>query len=52
MDDGATDEIARVTAELRMAEHRERAVSGLMQTMARSTFDLESLLQSITDIAA
>ena len=52
MVDDAAREIERLTGELRMAQDRERAVSDLMQTMARSTFDIESLLQSITDIAA
>lgn len=35
-----------------MAEDREQAVSNLMQTLARSTFDLDTVLQSIADIAA
>ena len=52
MDDEAAREIARLTDALRMAEDRERAVSDLMQSLARSTFDLDTLLQSIADIAA
>ena len=52
MDDEAARDIARLTGELRMAEDRERAVSSLMQTLARSTFDLGAVLQSIADIAA
>ena len=52
MDDEAAREVARLTDALRMAEDRERAVSNLMQTLARSTFDLDTVLQSIADIAA
>ena len=51
MDDEAAREISRLRDELRMAEDRERAVSSLMQTLARSAFDLDTVLQTITDIA-
>jgi class 3 adenylate cyclase len=50
-DNDAAREVARLRDEVLMAEDRERAVSDLMQTMARSTFDLEALLQSVADIA-
>jgi class 3 adenylate cyclase len=46
-----TDEVERLRAELRAAEEREAAVADLLQTLARSRFDLDSVLQTVIDRA-
>ncbi|HEX2029904.1 MAG TPA: adenylate/guanylate cyclase domain-containing protein [Actinomycetota bacterium] len=45
------DDRADLAQQLRSAEQREAAVRELMQTMARSNFDLQTLLQTVTDRA-
>lgn len=49
--DGPVDQVAELRAQLRFAEDREAAVRDLIQTMARSTFDLQTLLQTVIDRA-
>lgn len=48
---GRTEETPDFRAQLRSAEEREAAVRDLMQTMARSPFDLQELLQTVIDRA-
>ena len=53
MSDGEApqDEIARLVGELRRAQEREAAVRDLIQGMAQSRFDLQTLLQTVVDRA-
>ncbi|MCA1702903.1 MAG: GAF domain-containing protein [Actinobacteria bacterium] len=46
---GRPDEIAELREELRHAEEREAAVREVTQTIARSTFDLQLVLQAVVD---
>jgi|SoiMethySBSTD1v2_1073268.scaffolds.fasta_scaffold62646_2 class 3 adenylate cyclase len=41
------DEVARLRAELEGAEDREAALHDVIQTIARSTFDLDAVLQTV-----
>ena len=45
------DEVARLRAELETAEDREAALHDVIQTIARSTFDLDTVLQTVVDRA-
>jgi class 3 adenylate cyclase len=45
------DELARLRAELETAEDREAALRDVIQTIARSTFDLDAVLQTVIDRA-
>jgi class 3 adenylate cyclase len=45
------EEIAQLRAERQSAERREAAVRDVIQTIARSTFDLEVVLQTVIDRA-
>ena len=48
----ANDErVSELLRELRLAEEREAAVRDVIQTMARSTFDLQTVLQTVIDRA-
>jgi adenylate cyclase len=51
-DSNARNEIAQLRIELQSAEEREAAVRDVIQTIARSTFDLEVVLQTVIDRAA
>lgn len=51
MTDDRMDDAARLRAQLRLAEEREEAIRDVIQTMARSTFDLETVLQTVIDQA-
>ena len=47
-DDAETrDEVATLRAELERAEDREAALHDVIQTIARSTFDLDAVLQTV-----
>jgi class 3 adenylate cyclase len=47
----APDELTRLQRELKQAEDRAAAVHDVIQTVARSTFDLERVLQTVIDRA-
>ena len=49
--DGPRAELEELRGRLRFAEEREAAVRDLIQTMARSAFDLQTLLQTVIDRA-
>jgi class 3 adenylate cyclase len=49
--DALRDEIGQLRRELRSAEEREAAVHDVIQTIARSTFDLDVVLQTVIDRA-
>ncbi len=51
MIDEARDELAQLQRELKQAEARAAAVHDVIQTVARSTFDLETVLQTVIDRA-
>ena len=51
MIDEARDELAQLQRELKQAEDRAAAVHDVIQTVARSTFDLETVLQTVIDRA-
>jgi len=46
-DSNAREEVAKLRTELQSAEEREAAVRDVIQTIARSTFDLEVVLQTV-----
>jgi class 3 adenylate cyclase len=50
-DSNARNDIAQLRLELQSAEEREAAVRDVIQTIARSTFDLEVVLQTVIDRA-
>jgi adenylate cyclase len=47
----AHDQLARLQLELKQAEDRATAVHDVIQTVARSTFDLDKVLQTVIDRA-
>jgi class 3 adenylate cyclase len=47
----AMGEVERLRAELEQAEDREAALHDVIQTIARSTFDLDAVLQTVIDRA-
>ena len=47
----ARDQLAQLQRELKQAEARAAAVHDVIQTVARSTFDLEMVLQTVIDRA-
>jgi class 3 adenylate cyclase len=49
--DEGRDEFAQLQRELKQAEDRAAAVHDVIQTVARSTFDLETVLQTVIDRA-
>ncbi|HVM12035.1 MAG TPA: adenylate/guanylate cyclase domain-containing protein [Actinomycetota bacterium] len=49
--EGAGTEVEALRRQLQAAEEREAAVSELLESIARSTFDLDSLLQTVIDRA-
>jgi class 3 adenylate cyclase len=50
-DAGVREQLMRLQRELQQAEARAAAVHDVIQTVARSTFDLESVLQTVIDRA-
>ena len=50
-DNDAGSEVDRLRAELEQAEDREAALHDVIATIARSTFDLDAVLQTVIDRA-
>src|SRR5262245_40463808 len=51
VDTGARDELTKLRHDLQAADEREAAVRDVIQTIARTTFDLDAVLQTVIDRA-